>query len=118
MLEFGIAGKIVLVGFKYYIIFPFTVSSLALIEIDRGAFLKPVSWIGDITYSSYLLHFPLQLLFGLAVSYGFLSSRFYMNSAYLVLYFLMLVPLSYMVYQKFERPVQKVIRNAFLHKNV
>ena len=69
--NFGLIGKIFIIGFPNYILLPFTVCSLALIEINRGQFLKSISWIGDITYSSYLIaFFPLQLLFALAVSYG------------------------------------------------
>lgn len=110
----GILGKIFLIGFPLYILFPLTVLSLALIEIDRGPLLKPVSWIGNITYSSYLLHFPLQLLFGIAVSFGILDFNFYLNPIYLVIYFMILIPMSYMTFIKFERPIQRVIRNKLI----
>lgn len=115
ILSFGRAGSIFLVGFPNYVLFPLTVCSLALVEIDKKPFLKPISWMGDISYASYLLHFPLQLLFGLAASYGILSSGFYTNPLYLVLYFLILIPLSYVVFRKFERPMQKTIRSRFIH---
>jgi len=111
VLYFGIVGKIFLIGFPNYVLFPLTVCSLALLEIDNGALLKPVSWMGDISYSSYLLHFPLQMVFGLAVSYHILSSGFYLNPVYLLLYFVILIPMSYIVYLKFERPMQRTIRN-------
>ncbi|KHD08030.1 hypothetical protein PN36_08110 [Candidatus Thiomargarita nelsonii] len=114
ILEAGMLGKIFLSGFPPYLLFPFTVCSLALIEIDRGSFLKQISWIGDITYSSYLLHFPLQLLFGLAVSFGILNFNFYLSSMYLTIYFMVLIPLSYITYIKFERPMQRIIRNKAL----
>ena len=114
ILEIGILGKIFLIGFPLYILFPLTVLSLTLIEIDKGPFLKPVSWIGNITYSSYLLHFPLQLLFGLAVSFGILNFNFYLNPMYLVIYFMVLIPMSYIIFLKFERPIQRVIRNKLI----
>ena len=97
-----------------YILFPFTIASLALIEIDRGPILESFSWLGNITYSSYLLHFPLQLIFILAVSYGILNSDFYLNTTYLLIYFIILILLSYFTYVKFERPAQKFIRNQLL----
>jgi len=111
ILGIGIFGKIILIGFPVYILFPLTVCSLALLGVDNGSFLKQASWIGDITYSSYLLHFPLNLLFGLAVSYGIINSVFYMNPISLILYFIILVPSSYVVYLKFERPMQRLIRH-------
>jgi len=114
ILEFGIGGKILIIGFSNYILFPITVCSLTIAEIDRGPFLKPMSWIGDITYSSYLLHFPLQLLFGLAVSLGIINSNFHMNSLYLAIYFIILIPLSYIIFLKFEVPMQRILRNQLL----
>lgn len=114
VLEFGDIGKILLGGFRNYILFSFTVSSLALIEIEKGkGFLKSISWVGDITYSLYLLHFPLQLVFGLAVGYGVLNSDFYLRPAYLVVYFSILIPLSYITFIVFERPMQSIIRNKY-----
>ncbi len=111
---FGLFGQILLTSFPHYVLFPFTVCSLALFEIDRGiGFLKSVSWIGDITYSSYLLHFPLQVIFAMAVGYKFLSSDFYLSPIYLVIFFSILIPLSYVTFIRFERPAQKIIRSKF-----
>jgi peptidoglycan/LPS O-acetylase OafA/YrhL len=116
ILEVGMLGKIFLIGFPLYILFPLTVLSLALFEIDRGPLLKSASWIGNITYSSYLLHFPLQLLFGIAVSFGILNFNFYLNPMFFAIYFMVLIPMSYMTFIKFERPMQRVIRNLYLRK--
>ncbi len=113
ILKFGVIGKIFISGFPYAILFPFTVCGLALIGIDKGQFLKSISWVGDITYSSYLLHFPLQLVFVLAFSYGMLNSDFYLNPVYLVVFFLILIPLSYITFIGFERPIQNIIRNQY-----
>lgn len=100
--------------FPYYILFPVTICSLALLEIDKIVSAKQISWVGDITYSSYLLHFPLQLLFALAVSYKLISPIFFMDTSYLLFYFSILIVLSNMVYQRFEMPMQKNIRDWFV----
>lgn len=113
ILEFGVIGKILLIGFPNYILFSFTVFSLALIEIDKEGFSKSISWLGDITYSTYLLHFPLQLAFALAVSYGVLDSVFYLSPTYFVGFFSILIPFSYITFIWFERPMQNIIRNKW-----
>ena len=110
---FGTIGSYLRTGHAY-ILFPSTVCGLALLEIRNRALFRPVAWMGDISYSSYLLHFPLQLVFTLAASYGLLSPVFYRNPLYLLLYFMILVPLSYLTYRKFERPLQTIIRSRFM----
>ena len=50
ILKIGIIGKVLVVGFRFYILFPLAVCSLVLIEIDKNDLLKSVSWAGDITY--------------------------------------------------------------------
>jgi peptidoglycan/LPS O-acetylase OafA/YrhL len=107
----GLLGKVFLKGFPRYLLFPFTVCSLALLEIERGPFLKPISWIGDITYSSYLLHFPLQIVLGLAISFGLLNLNFYLSPIALFAFFGVLIPLSYLTFIGFERPMQNGIRH-------
>ena len=44
----------------------------------------------------------------------FSSPVFYRNPLYLLLYFMILVPLSYLTYRKFERPLQTIIRSRFM----
>jgi peptidoglycan/LPS O-acetylase OafA/YrhL len=41
--------------------FPCTIVALALLETGRGTLGRRLSFLGDISYSSYLLHFPLQM---------------------------------------------------------
>lgn len=110
ILNLGIIGKLFLISFPFYVLFPLTISSLALLEVDGRLSVRSISWIGDVTYSSYLLHFPLQLIFALAVGYGMLDKQFYFEPLYLVLFFVMLVWLSYLTYSRFEMPMQRYVR--------
>jgi peptidoglycan/LPS O-acetylase OafA/YrhL len=118
VLNLGIAGKLLLPGYFWgYIIFPLTISSLAIFEIDRKVNVKSIAWLGDITYSSYLLHFPLQLSFAMLVSFGILNPGFQNDPKYLVIFFAILIPLSYVTNRKIERPLQNIIRNRYSVRN-
>jgi peptidoglycan/LPS O-acetylase OafA/YrhL len=107
------ARRVFLIGFPIYLLFPLSICSLALLEIDKKISFKQFSWIGDITYSTYLLHFPLQLSFMLAASYGVISFSFYYCPMSLILFFSILVSTSYLTYRSFEAPMQKFIRDFF-----
>jgi peptidoglycan/LPS O-acetylase OafA/YrhL len=109
----GRFGRILTSYYHLYLLFPLTVAGLALIEIRRGYLLRRISWVGDISYSSYLLHFPLQLLVMLAASYGLIDSDLYLSPIFLLLFFLVLIVLSYQSYLKFERPCQKWLRDKY-----
>jgi peptidoglycan/LPS O-acetylase OafA/YrhL len=114
VLRLGLPGFLLLRAFPGYMLFPATICSLALLEINRGNILKSYSWIGDITYSSYLLHFPLQLIFALLVIFGLLKPDFYLAPLALIVFFFILIPVSYLTYRNFERPVQNSIRNRYV----
>lgn len=96
------------------ILFPLTILSLVTIEKERGGLGRRLSFIGDVSYSSYLLHFPLQLAIVIIfVSQGF-SLEIFTNPLALILFYLVLVPLSLASYRWFERPMQRVLRGRML----
>ncbi|HRQ90806.1 MAG TPA: acyltransferase, partial [Bacteroidia bacterium] len=112
-----VPDRILAIGFQNYLLFPLTICSLALLGIHRAGAMRSVSWIGDITYSSYLIHFPMQLILGLAVSYGILGRDFYKAPVSLIAFFVFLVPVSYWVYRKFEWPMQRWIRRRCIRSS-
>lgn len=65
---------------------------------------------GNMTYSSYLIHFPLQFSIILILSYLDINIPFYSN--YFLLFYLGLVlSISYLIYYYFELPIQNKIRD-------
>ncbi|SIO55076.1 Peptidoglycan/LPS O-acetylase OafA/YrhL, contains acyltransferase and SGNH-hydrolase domains [Singulisphaera sp. GP187] len=92
------------------LLFPLTVTTLAMVESWWGAFAKRLSFLGHISYSSYLLHFPLQLGFVLVGPPLSPESSFYYSPVSLLLFFSLLVPLSLATYWYFERPAQSFLR--------
>jgi peptidoglycan/LPS O-acetylase OafA/YrhL len=77
-------------------------------KIDR----KIESWIealGNMTYSSYLIHLPMQLLIVLMLEALEIAVPFY-SPYFFILYIVLTLCLSRMIYLRFEKPMQDFIR--------
>jgi peptidoglycan/LPS O-acetylase OafA/YrhL len=95
------------------LLFPATIASLVVLEARLLPNIEGLRWIGDISYSTYLIHFPLQILFVLVFSaFGF-SAAVFLSPWVLLLFFVVLVLLSLVSFSRFERPVQNVIRTKY-----
>jgi peptidoglycan/LPS O-acetylase OafA/YrhL len=97
-----------------YLLFPMTVLFVCLHEEVTGANYRYVSWLGEISYSSYLLHFPLQLVFALAITRGLLPIAVRDSDVFSLVYFGLLIVLSLVVFRKFELPMQRLLRQGWL----
>lgn len=108
----GALLKTVLYGLTY----PSIILLLALLQStyrDLGARLRI---IGDITYSTYLLHFPLQLM--VIVSASALGANIDFNSpAALLAYLASVFVLSVISYHNIELPTQRYIRRRLLGRS-
>jgi peptidoglycan/LPS O-acetylase OafA/YrhL len=107
--EGSLPGLFLEYGTKYsyhLVLFPMTVLTLALVETYRGTFGRRLRIIGTISYSSYLLHFPLQMVFRALVD----EPEKYYSPESMVLFFTCLIALSLASFRFFERPVQSLLR--------
>jgi peptidoglycan/LPS O-acetylase OafA/YrhL len=77
-----------------------------------------LAWLGEISYSSYLLHIPLQLVFAVTVAVGLLQADAVRSTPAMVIYFAILIPLSIMVFRNFEVPVQKALRRRWTGSDI
>jgi peptidoglycan/LPS O-acetylase OafA/YrhL len=100
------------------LLFPITILALALLETRRGTLGKRLSFIGDISYSSYLIHFPLQLAVATVVSWLSLPVEVYYSPWFLGLFFLVLILICFCSYHCFEAPVQRFIRRMIPNPKV
>lgn len=93
--------------------FPASVMFLASLSFLKSDLMRPFAAIGDLSYSSYLLHFPLQIIFAMVVDQlGYGRDIFY-RPWMLVLFMSVLVLLSFACHRFFEVPVQRALRTRF-----
>ena len=93
---------------------PATIVAFALLESARGTLGKRAAFLGDISYSSYLLHFPLLLtLNGLARSFGWDRTAFYLPGP-LLLFLAALLALAWCCHRWFELPAQAYLRSHLI----
>ena len=93
--------------------FPAAILALALVQSIYPMAGKATRIIGDITYSTYLIHFPIQLAILLAVKQWGLGINFY-NPIAFVGFIGAVILLSIPVYYGFELPMQKWLRGRLL----
>jgi len=70
--------------------------------------------LGNMTYSSYLLHFPLQLIIVLGCYYCNTGVPYY-STTFFLFFILLVLLLSVIVFRFFEKPFQSAIRRRLLH---
>ena len=99
-----------------FIVCPTTILALALDEQLLGGRYRPLSALGDISYSTYLLQIPLQISLALlALALGIRSNAF-MSPFAVAAFLATLIALGTLSYRYFERPVQRFIRALRLPK--
>ena len=101
--------EISLLAFVVLVVAP-TIIALALHEWALSADYSRLSFLGDISYSTYMLHFPLQLaLANIALRAGW-SPMVFQSPFALIAFYAALIGLGWLSYRAFERPLQAAIR--------
>ena len=101
-------------GLVISLCFPLTVATLAAIGYRWPGLLRSCAWLGDISFSSYLIHFPLQIIFAMALDGMGLPRSVFYQSWVLLLFFAALMPLSFLSHRLLERPAQRYLREQGL----
>jgi peptidoglycan/LPS O-acetylase OafA/YrhL len=92
-----------------YLLCPATILSLALFESVSGIKFERLAFLGDISYSTYMLHFPLQLcVVLLALRFG-LAPSFFMQGWVMLAFLGALIVLAAWSYRYFEKPMQDLL---------
>jgi peptidoglycan/LPS O-acetylase OafA/YrhL len=96
-----------------FIAFPLTILALTLAEsMHPDAFrrLASATRLGPLSYSVYLIHFPLQLLIALVVTKLSIPADVFYSPLALLAFLALLVGLGLLSHYRFEMPVQRWLR--------
>lgn len=93
------------------VLFPLSILFLTMRETLRWKYQSRLSFLGDISYSSYLLHFPLQMaVMAIVICQDINRSVFY--STWLMLFFFCaLIIISLVVHKYYELPLRSYFRS-------
>lgn len=93
-------------------LFPVTILALASVERKLPEAVRRAAALGDISYSVYLLHFPLQL--AVYIFHGRLhaDSSIYYSLPLAAAFLAVLLALATLSYRAFEMPLQQWLRGA------
>ncbi len=94
------------------LIAPLTFLLLASFESMAKNWTHLIRPFGELSYSSYLIHFPLQVAFVVAATALGISINFF-SPFILISFFAVLVTLSLLSFHFIEMPAQKLLRRAF-----
>lgn len=97
---------------KHFFLIIFAPALIYIGAIEFKVSRKIQNWIealGNMTYSSYLIHLPMQLLIVLMLAALDIAIPFY-SPYFLILYMALVLCLSRIIYLRFEKPMQDFIR--------
>ena len=101
-------------NFKYNLFFASLVLFAYFFDYKiKYKYTKIFSKLGDLTYGSYLLHIPLQLLIILIFSKFSLNYTIFTKYYFLIAYIFLVFFLSYFSYRFYENPIRIYIKKSF-----
>jgi len=75
---------------------------------------RRIAWLGGLTYSTYLIHFPIMLTLVIVTDRLGLSREIFAQPLPWLIYLVSVLALGHIVYRRFEVPAQRLIRTRFM----
>jgi peptidoglycan/LPS O-acetylase OafA/YrhL len=111
-LDFLIGNRFMLL--LYFVKFPLIIINLSFFQLYKKDIGKSIRILGDISYTIYLIHFPLQLIF------AFINKKIFEidfnSNIFFIIYFVSVFSVSAMIYKFYELPLKENLRKKFIKK--
>lgn len=101
-------------GWPVVVLLPATVLSASLLETKKGPIGVKLAFLGDLSFSMYLLHAPLQLIIAIIAVRLHAGPALFYASWFILAYYFILLLLSMASRRFLERPMQNFLRNKFI----
>jgi len=99
----------------FFIKFPLLIINLDIIQFYFKNLGKNLKIFGDLSYTIYLIHVPIQIII-MFVHYSIFKIEFN-NELFFIIYFLIIFGLSGLVFKYYEHPAKVLLRNKFININ-
>lgn len=96
----------------FFVKFPLIILNLSLLQNFYKDLGKSLKIIGEISYTIYLVHFPIEIIFSL-INKNLISLDFKNNFVFLT-YLISIILTSIFIFKFFEQPAKNLIRSKFL----
>ncbi len=111
-IEFLIGNKLFILLF--FIKFPLIIINLSVLQLYKKNLGKNIKLLGDISYTIYLVHFPIQLLFALVIKKMLIVN--FNSPFFFLIYFSTVFLVSILIYKFFELPLKDYLRGKLIKK--
>ena len=100
------------------LIYPLMIlATLNVLYLNKFFSLKPFTYLGDLSYSIYLIHFPVQLIMVTFLPMAGFVPNYYRWTG-LAVFMLITTALASLSYHCAEKPLQNLIRRKFLTESI
>lgn len=102
-------------NFKIFLFCPALLMFFVTIEpiIERNKIKFFCKSFGDLTYSLYLVHVPIQITIILLFSFFEISGTFFLSNVFFILYFLITFLIAHASFKFYELPLNNLLRKKF-----
>jgi peptidoglycan/LPS O-acetylase OafA/YrhL len=100
-----------------FLCIPSILFAAAALDLNIRAVPRRLRWIGDITYATYLIHFPIIITYLIVANARGLPYALPDRGWFLVLYIGVVITVSLPIFHYFEIPVQDRLREIYRHRS-